>query len=149
MENITEKQFVVFNLENEGYGIDIVKINTIERMLKITRVPNTPNYLNGVINLRGDIIPIINLRKRFGLSETEETDDTRIIIFKANEITIGLVVDMVEEVMLLREEFMEENNEEDRRENDCLVRSIGRFEDKVVTILDIDKLVSLTESDLL
>jgi len=84
--NLDINQFVVFKLDKEDYGININKVSTIEQVLPATRVPNTPDYIRGVINLRGDIIPVIDLRKRFGLPPVEDTEDTRIIIVKSGEV---------------------------------------------------------------
>ena len=96
-----KKQFVVFRLGDEEYGTDIIKVTVIERMLNIARVPTTPAYIRGVINLRGDIIPVMDLRTRLGLPEKAEDDDTRIIIFDINKIVFGTIVDSFSEVLQL------------------------------------------------
>ena len=83
------KQFVVFRLDNEEYGADINKVTIIERTMNITRVPMTPPYIKGVINLRGDVIPVMSLRLRLGLDEIDEDENTRIIIFNINGISFG------------------------------------------------------------
>ena len=80
-----ELKVIVFTLAQEEYGIEVDKVRTIERMMPITRVPKTPAFVKGVINLRGIVIPVIDLRGRFGLAETEPTDNSRIIIVAANE----------------------------------------------------------------
>jgi len=83
---IQNRQFVVFKLGNEDYGVDIQNVTTIEKMLSITRVPKTPHYIKGVINLRGDIIPVIDIKEKLGLGAFEETEETRIIILQLKEI---------------------------------------------------------------
>ncbi|WP_239617003.1 chemotaxis protein CheW [Cohnella mopanensis] len=94
-----ELKVIVFTLAQEEYGIEVDKVRTIERMVPITRVPKTPAFVKGVINLRGIVIPVIDLRGRFGLAETEYTDNSRIIIVAANELEVGFIVDSANDVM--------------------------------------------------
>ena len=100
-------QFVVFVLSDEEYGLDIQMVNTIEKMIPITRVPKTPSFIKGVINLRGDIVTIMDLKERFGLAMTEETEETRIIIVKFEDIQMGVIVDEEKEVIYINEEQIE------------------------------------------
>ena len=85
-ENV--RQFVEFNLGDEKYGVDILQVKTIERMMPITRVPKAPRFVEGVINLRGEIVPVIDLKKRFDLPPSETTDNTRIIIVTVDDIPL-------------------------------------------------------------
>jgi purine-binding chemotaxis protein CheW len=94
-----ELKVIVFMLGNEEYGIEVDKVRTIERMIPITRVPKTPEFVKGVINLRGVVIPVIDLRGRFGLPETEATENSRIINVAANDMEIGFIVDSANDVM--------------------------------------------------
>ncbi|RED66049.1 chemotaxis protein CheW [Cohnella lupini] len=94
-----ELKVIVFTLAQEEYGIEVDKVRTIERLVPITRVPKTPEFVKGVINLRGIVIPVIDLRGRFGLAETELTDNSRIIIVAANELEVGFIVDSANDVM--------------------------------------------------
>lgn len=94
-----ELKVIVFTLAHEEYGIEVDKVRTIERMVPITRVPKTPTFVKGVINLRGIVIPIIDLRGRFGLTETEYTENSRIIIVSANDLEVGFIVDSANDVM--------------------------------------------------
>jgi purine-binding chemotaxis protein CheW len=94
-----EKKVIVFALGSEEYGIEVENVRTIERMQTMTRIPKSPDYIKGVINLRGLVIPIINLRSRFGLPETKYTDSTRIIIIAAGENEVGLIVDSANDVI--------------------------------------------------
>lgn len=99
------KQYIVVNIGEEQYGIDISYVDNIVKMQKITRVPKSQKYFNGVINLRGEIVPIMSLRRRFGLEEDVFTDKTRIIILKPEQQEpIGIIVDMVKEVVNLSEQ---------------------------------------------
>ncbi len=90
---------IVFALGNEEYGIDVDKVRTIERMMPITRVPKTYSFIKGVINLRGVVIPVIDLRGRFNLVETEYTDQTRIIIVAVGDMEVGFIVDAANDVV--------------------------------------------------
>lgn len=94
-----ELKVIVFALGNEEYGIEVDQVRTIERMMPMTRVPNTYSFVRGVINLRGVVIPIIDLRERFGMPTGEATDNTRIIIVSVKEIEVGFIVDSANDVI--------------------------------------------------
>jgi purine-binding chemotaxis protein CheW len=94
-----EMKVIVFGLANEEYGIEVEKVRTIERMIPITRVPKTFAFVKGVINLRGVVIPVIDLRGRFGLPESEPTESSRIIIVAVNELEVGFIVDSANDVI--------------------------------------------------
>ncbi|SDM98361.1 purine-binding chemotaxis protein CheW [Paenibacillus sp. yr247] len=94
-----EKKVIVFALGTEEYGVEVEKVRTIERMQPMTRVPKAPKFIKGVINLRGVVIPIIDLRSRFGLEEQATTDTTRIIIVSAGDFEVGLIVDSANDVI--------------------------------------------------
>lgn len=102
-----ELKVIVFTLANEEYGIEVDKVKTIERMSPITRVPKTPPFVKGVMNLRGVVVPVIDLRGRFGLPETEPTDNSRIIIVAANELEVGFIVDSANDVLDVMEDTIE------------------------------------------
>ena len=94
-----EIKVIVFALGSEEFGVEVEKVRTIERMQPITRVPKTLPFIKGVINLRGIVIPIIDLRERFGIPQKEYSENTRIIIVAANELEVGLIVDSANDVM--------------------------------------------------
>jgi purine-binding chemotaxis protein CheW len=94
-----EKKVIVFALGSEEYGVEVEKVRTIERMQPMTRVPKTPEFVKGVINLRGIVIPVIDLRARFGLETVEYNDNTRIIIVAAEQYEVGLIVDNANDVL--------------------------------------------------
>ena len=102
-----EQKVIVFTLANEEYGIEVDKVKTIERMAPITRVPKTPPFVKGVMNLRGVVVPVIDLRGRFGLPETEPTDNSRIIIVAASELEVGFIVDSANDVLDVRTDEIE------------------------------------------
>jgi len=146
MESISStqtKQYVVFKLLSEEYGIDIQKVTTIEQVKPIARVPKTPKYLTGVLNLRGEIIPIIDLRTRFNLPETEINEETRIIIIKTEGVSIGLTVDTVVEVLQLSEESIENVSGFSKELSQDYILGVGKVDDRIVTLLNIEKLAKL------
>lgn len=102
-----EMKVIVFTLAHEEYGIEVDKVRTIERMMPITRVPKTPEFVKGVINLRGVVIPVIDLRGRFGLVESELGDNSRIIIVAANDLEVGFIVDSANDVLDLMSDAIE------------------------------------------
>lgn len=136
------KQFIVTTIGNEQYGINIQYIDSIVKMEKITRVPKVQNYYKGVINLRGEIIPVMSLRLRFELEEVEMTAHTRIIILKPDrQNPIGIVVDSVREVVTLSSEEMEKPNIDSQEERTLYVSSIGKHNGELISILNIGSLV--------
>ncbi|MBA9086110.1 purine-binding chemotaxis protein CheW [Fontibacillus solani] len=102
-----EIKVIVFKLGEEEYGIEVDKVQTIERMIPITRVPKTFSFVKGVINLRGVVIPVIDLRGRFGLPEADFTDQSRIIIVAANEMEVGFIVDSANDVIDLNSDTID------------------------------------------
>ena len=102
-----ENQLVVFNLANEDYGVDIAAVDGIVKMQRITAVPHAPGFVEGITNLRGEVLPVIDLRKRFGLPLGEATKDTRIVNVEVDGIRVGMVVDAVSEVLRVSEEDIE------------------------------------------
>lgn len=94
-----EIKVIVFSLGNEEYGVEVEKVKTIERVQHLTRVPRTPVFVKGVMNLRGVVVPVIDLRGRFGLEESAYTDSTRIIVVAVNELEVGMLVDSANDVI--------------------------------------------------
>lgn len=137
-----KKQYVVFRIGEEEYGADINKVTVIERMLNIARVPTTPAYIKGVINLRGDIIPVMDLRLRLGLPEKEEDEDTRIIILDINKIFFGIIVDSVSEVLQLEEAKIESAAGIINDKNMDYINGVAKAESKLVTLINMEKLIS-------
>lgn len=138
---ISVNQFVVFRLGKEEYGIDIHKVTTIERMTCITRVPKTAEFVEGVMSLRGEIVPVIDLRKRFNLPKVDDTDESRIIVFKVEDVVLGMIVDMVTEVVSIPIENMEGVSS---LANDHLanyVYGVGKIGDRIITLLNLESLI--------
>lgn len=137
------KQFIVFSLGEERFGIDSLRIITIDRMKTITRVPKTPNYIKGVINLRGDIIPVMDLRAKFNLPIAEETEETRIIILKLEEVSIGVIVDQVLQTIQLGNDSIESASSMINSTDNDYIFGIGKVDSEIVTLLNFEKLVKL------
>lgn len=146
--NVSEaKKYLVFKLDNEEYGIDISKITTIiEKDMNITRVPKQPVFLKGVINLRGEIIPVLSLRLRFGLDDDVYNEETRIIIIKLDEISAGLIVDSVAEVVELNEETTESISNVTSEHSLEYLNGVGKLDGRIITLLNLEKIVTLEES---
>lgn len=134
---MSEKQYVIFKLGSEEYGVDIMNVREITELKETTKIPNTPNFIEGVINLRGSVVPVINLKKRFTLEETTINKNSRIIIVTIGEKQIGFIVDDASQVMTLKEEDIENPPEiitgVDRR----YIVGIGKREEKIIILLDL------------
>ncbi len=141
------RQFLVFKIGDQEYGVDIQKVTTIiEKDMNIARVPKTPDYIKGVINLRGEIIPVMSIRKRFELPEVEDTEETRIIVLRTDDIVIGIIVDAVAEVIRLTDDSIENVS---NFNNDIMMEyiyGVGKVNDKIVSILNIEKLIDINEN---
>lgn len=138
------KQYIVVKLDGEQYGIDISFIDNIVRMQQITRVPKAQSYFAGVINLRGEIIPVMSLRLRFGLPEKETTNSTRIIIIKPeNNAKIGILVDEVREVVSLEEEDIEKAEYDELGIN---LLGVGKYKETLISLLNIKAIISELEN---
>ncbi len=134
-------QFVIFRMGNEEYGIDIQKITTIEKVFNITRVPQAPESIKGVVNLRGEIVPVVELSKKLKMEHSEITEDTRIIIFKIDDISVGFVVDEVLEVLTILPEHIENINQVSSDVSLDYIYGIGKVKERIVTLLNLDKLI--------
>lgn len=144
MENETSEvfyssvlQLVTFKLGNEEYAIDILKVQEITRMVEITTVPNAPDYVEGVINLRGKVIPVINLRKKFGLGAKAVDVNSRIIVVDINT-TVSLIVDSVSEVLRLPSDYVEPPPPITMGNGAEYIKGIGKLKDRMLILLDID-----------
>lgn len=143
VEKEAVKQFIVVNIKNEQYGIDIQYIDNIVKMQKITRVPKAQSYFKGVINLRGEIIPVMSIRNKFGLEDDEITDKTRIIILKPEQQeSIGIIVDLVKEVVSLNSENIEKLSQDINDENSKYIIGIGKNQDSLISLLNIHGVIA-------
>ena len=138
-------QLVGFRLDNEDYAIAITKIQEIILMKPITRVPQVPVFIEGLINLRGSVIPIVNLRKRFGLPPREIDDETRTIVVNVHEKTVGCVVDAVTQVMRINRDQIQPPPLGVLAVNHQYLAGLAKLDDRLMIILDIDKLFEAEE----
>lgn len=136
-------QFIVVELGAEYYGIDISNVDNIVKMQSITRVPKSQEYFDGVINLRGEIVPVMSLRRKFNLDDDEFTDKTRIIILKPEQQEpIGVIVDMVKEVVTLTEDNIEKISVDTKDDKAKYLNGVGKNGDILISILNIANVIS-------
>ena len=145
----TEKQLVVFDLDSESYGVDIGAVREIIRMQEITRVPRTPEFVEGVINLRGKVIPVVDLRKRFGLTEGERNKDNRIVVVDIGGQDIGVVVDAVTEVLRIFTSAIEPPSSVITSADSEYLLGIAKLDDKMIILLELESVLSEKEKDIL
>jgi len=136
------KKFLTFFLAGEEYGLEILKVHEIIGMMPITRVPRTPHFIQGVTNLRGKVIPVVCLRKKFGMEVGEQTDETCIIVVQANGVQMGITVDKVSEVLDIAVEDIEDAPSFGEEVDTEYILGIGKSEGKVKLLLDIDRVLS-------
>lgn len=143
MEEIN--QFVVFKVGTEEYAIPILKVNEIIRLkgVKITEIPNTYNYITGIINLRGEVIPIMDIRLRFNMEQKQIDDNSRIIIVNLQNKAVGFLVDSVSEVATVETENITDPPEEISDIDNRYITGIAKYKDKILVILNIDMIITL------
>lgn len=141
---ITEEKLLTFSLGSEGYGVSILKVKEIIGMMHITPVPKTPDFVKGVINLRGKIIPVMDLRLKFTMEEKQYNERTCIIVVEINvkntQRLLGVVVDMVSEVVSITDDEIEPPPQYGSRLDNNYILGIGKIKDRVVIIIDIDEI---------
>ncbi len=140
-----ELQLVVFDLADEGYGVDISAVREIIRLQEITQVPRTPEFVEGVINLRGKVIPVIDLRKRFGLTVEAESQDNRIVVVDIGEQDIGVIVDAVTEVLRIPTDSVEPPASVITTAGSDYLLGIAKLNSRLIILLDLRKVLSEDE----
>jgi len=139
-------QLVSFRVEDEEFGLEILRVQEIIRIQQLTRVPASPDFIEGVINLRGRIIPVISLRRRFGLPQVPADKQTRIVVVEVNGAVLGFMVDAVSEVLRLPASTVEPPPRLARVEREY-VRGVGKLDNRLLILLDIDRLMSEAEEE--
>lgn len=134
-------QLVSFNIGQEEFGLDIQSIQEINRMVDITRVPNAPEFVSGVINLRGKVIPIIDLRKRFGFSPKENDRNTRIIVVELVGMVVGFVVDSVSEVLRIPKSITEPPPAIVAGIGSEYITAVAKLENRLLILLDLERIL--------
>jgi purine-binding chemotaxis protein CheW len=146
---ITEEllQLVSFKVGDAEFGVDILRVQEINKMMELTVVPNTPPFVEGVVNLRGRIIPVINLRSRLGLDVKDYDTETRIIVVDLHDKTIGFIVDEVKEVLRIPKSITEPPPEIVSGVDSEYITAIGKLEDRLLILLDLTRVLSNKEHD--
>jgi purine-binding chemotaxis protein CheW len=149
MTNTTENseviQLVGFKLGDEDFAVDISRVQEINRMLKITKVPNSQEFVEGVVNLRGKIVPVVNLRERLGFPKKEEDAKTKIIVTEINNSLIGFIVDEVREVIRIPKDIIEQTPTIASSIEKDLINGVAKLEDRILILLNIENLFQLQE----
>lgn len=151
VQNIHENQYLTFILGKEEYGVDILRVQEIRGWDSVTSIPNAPAYIKGVINLRGTIVSIVDLRERFGMESVEYNDLTVVVVLRVKGETkdriMGVVVDGVSEVYHVSDEDIKEAPDMGHTINMAYMKGMATIDEKMLVILDIDELMSLKDLD--
>ncbi len=143
-----EGKYLTFVLGSEEYGIEILRVREIIGLMDITTVPQTPDYMKGVINLRGKVIPVIDLRLKFSMQEEDHTQETCVIVVEVNSTSIGLIVDSVSEVSNISNEEIEEAPGFGQSIDTGFIMGLGKAKDKIIIMLDIGAVLSAEELEM-
>ncbi len=140
-------QWVTFQLEEETYGINVMQVREVLRYTEIAPVPGAPDYVLGIINLRGNVVTVIDTRSRFGLMQGETTDNTRIIVIESERQVIGILVDSVAEVVYLRSSEIDTTPSVGTDESSKFIQGVSNRDGKLLILVDLNKLLSDEEWD--
>ncbi len=132
-------KIVIFRVNDEDYGIDVTTVSSIERMVDVTRVPNVSDYIIGVMNLRGSVVPLVDLRKRFGLDSLDYNDETRTIVIKLAEIEVGIVVDSCSDVTDIKKSDIEPPPTVIGDIESAYIQGVTKLDKRLVILLDMEK----------
>jgi len=135
-------QWVTFRLENETYGINVMQVQEVLRYSEIAPVPGAPPYVLGIINLRGNVVTVIDTRQRFGLVTSDTTDQTRIVIIEAENQVVGILVDAVAEVVYLRQSEIETTPNVGNEESAKFIQGVCHNNDELLILVDLEKLMT-------
>jgi purine-binding chemotaxis protein CheW len=146
---VKSEKYLTFNLSGEQYGLEILKVKEIIGLMEITRVPRIPDFVRGVINLRGKVIPIINLRKKFNMESTEDTEQTCIIIVDVMQENVsflmGIIVDSVSEVLDISEDSIEETPTFGTSVSTVFIKGLAKTKDGIKILLNIKEVLTTNE----
>jgi len=140
-------QLVSFNIDNEEFGIDILKVEEIIRVISITKIPNAPDFIEGVINLRGKVIPVIDLRTRLNKIRKSHDNNTRVIVVEVSGKTVGFLVDSVKEVLRIPKNITEPPPSMVSGVNSEYITAIGKLEDRLLILLDLEKVLDYRQKE--
>jgi purine-binding chemotaxis protein CheW len=142
-------QLVSFKIGEEEFGVDILSVQEINRMSQITKVPNTPDFIEGVINLRGRVLPVIDLRVKLGMIRKEHDKNTRIVVVELRGQTLGFIVDEVNEVLRIPKDITEAPPEMVGGVDCDYITAIGKLEDRLLILLDLEKILTTSDFNVL
>lgn len=137
---MSEMQYVVFKLGQERFCVDIANVSGITEYREITGVPNSPSYIEGVVNLRGDIIPVVNLKKRFNIKEVERSEETRIININFNGKDIGFIVDEASQVLRITSDNIDPAPDIIKGKNGAYIAGIAKIDNQIAIVLDLENI---------
>ncbi|MGE4282153.1 MAG: chemotaxis protein CheW [Clostridia bacterium] len=140
-------QLVLFKLDNEEFGVDIMKVREIIKPVQIVKVPNTPHFIEGIINLRGKVHPIFSLRKKFAFENKAFDDDTKIIIVSVNDSNVGFIVDEVSEILRIEDDQIEDAPKLVTGVNEKYIYGVGKIDDRMIILLDLNLVLTVTEQE--
>lgn len=138
---MADYQFVIFKIDDREFAVDINKVNTIEKIPCITRVPGAPYFVMGVINLRGEVIPVVDTRKRMDMNSKPFDDESRIIIINLEDCVVGITADSATEVLSVGEELIDRDFATTGVKDDDFIEGVARLDQRIIVILDINKLL--------
>jgi len=144
---MSDKQYVIFKLDKEEYAIDINNVNEISEYVECTKVPNAPSFINGIINYRGNVVPVVNLREKFELPFSEVSENTRIIIFVMKGKQIGILVDDASQVITINDKNIEEAPSIIVNTEEKFISGIGKVDNRMIIILDMENLQNEEEKN--
>lgn len=143
MASKIQNKYVTFKLDKEYYGIPIVNVLSIEKPRKTTRIPNAPDYVIGLINLRGDVIPVIDLRVKLGINQNCIDNNSRIIIVKEDDIVVGLMVDSSKEVLEIDDENIDKPPTNEDNSFIKYINGIGKIDNRLIVMLNLQKVLEI------
>lgn len=139
-----EVQVVAFKLRSEEYGFSILNVQEIKGLTDITRVPFAPDFIKGVINLRGSVLPVIDLKRRLGLEDTPYTANTRIVVVHFDEVSVGMLVDAVTEVRTIDSDDIDTARAVNSETNGKFISGIGKVDNRLIILLDLNEIIGLS-----
>lgn len=145
MEKITK--FIVFTLRNQSFGVNVQQVLSIERMQEITPVPKTSEFIKGIINMRGETIPVVDLKERLAIEQTESTEENRILIVNMDDIKVGFIVDAATDVLDIDEESIDEAPDIVGDLKDEFIQGVAKLESDLLIILDLASILDFSEAN--
>ncbi len=148
MENqkiMDRMKVIAFRLKDQEYGVDVNQVNSIERLHGVTKVPKTVDFIKGIINLRGEVTPVINLAERFGMGESESTENSRIIIVNLGQMQAGLIVDSANDVIDIPTDMIEPPPQILHEVHEEFVHGVAKLDNSLLVIVNLNKILGENE----